>query len=317
MKTILIAGALLALVVIVSVVALSGDFLTDEPSPNSASDSKQREELPEPSHSQTQSMSDPEEAMKNPTQGLPDRVILELSSDLSADQMQDQIFSMLTADEMSALQYLANLSGDYLAYEAAGTALFDYYREQGDWPRAMQAFDTLNVNLTLATPLVGQFLEAYAQQDPQGAWFWLLSHPNFNGIESGALNLGKIAGASPDPQSILLQRPPDSLPPRARAAYFKGVLGEWLQHDFTQAANYLNEIPSDPTLDPAIYDLVAHAGLIDAENTMSWAENIHNEGLRRSAILETARNWSRQDSSSYETWKTQANLSPDLTAELP
>ncbi len=220
----------------------------------------------------------------------------------------------LEENEEQTLKMLATLEGEY-DYSIIGDTLLAFYQQ--DPEAGLKAHEIMNANLTLATPLLAQILAAYADKNPEKAHDWLLKHSAFNGAPQAAAALGQKAGSQENPASVFEKIRESKLPSSLQENYIDGLAQSWLRHNRSSALRYLSEQESSPVLDRAFYNIAHSISAEDPAASMPWAQTIYNEGLRRSAIIETATQWSNKNPETYQSWKQAAVFPEDIMAELP
>jgi len=142
------------------------------------------------------------------------------------------------------------------------------------------------------------------------------NHPEAPGVTSAAASVGRAMADRDDRDESFDLIWSSQLPEAIRTNMLDGFASNWVLRDFDGAFQKLSSMDTDPLLDRTVYNLTSVASRVNAADTMPWAESISDAGLRRSAILETAKKWSDLDAESYSQWK-ESDAPADLRNELP
>jgi len=223
--------------------------------------------------------------------------------------------SSLHKDEQETLRILSLIT-ENIDYSSIQSILVQFYSEAGI-ERGLNSLSLLNNNPSLSSTLINQFLSLYSEKEPEKALEWIRANSQLHGIENAASELGSQLGKSEDALQAFGQILEGDLPDKLKEPYLWGLTKEWLQSDFNSAFEHLSQQKATPVIDRTFYHLIGEGAKIDPATTMNWTKSINNQGLRRSAIIETALSWQAHDNDAYLAWKLTAALPEDILTELP
>jgi len=224
------------------------------------------------------------------------------------------VLELLSNNEDKGLELLANLETE-LDYETIGEAIYDHFIQEGRYLDGLAAFETLNKNLTLTTPLLHSFVSEYYRNEPKEALEWVTKNTHLNGIEAAAYSLGEHSSKIEKPEAEVLSMLDPQLPLDVRTSYLNGAMDSWVENDLNGAFKFFStaELPGF-YYDETIYRMTGKAAEVDPSGAMEWAETIINEQFRHSALSEVSARWESAAPEEFEKWL--GKQSPKLQGEI-
>lgn len=258
-------------------------------------------------------------SFQNTNRVAPSGEIRELADITKADSSGPEaltsfILKLLNEDEQKGLEFLADLKTN-IDYETIGAAVYDHYIQEGRYLDGLAAFETLNKNLTLTTPLLHSFVSEYYRNEPQKALSWVAEHTHINGIEMAAYTLGEHSSKADEAGSEITSMLNSDLNIELRASYLDGAMTSLMEKDLDAAFTFFAdaELPGF-YYDETVYKMTGKAAETDPTYAMAWADSIIDEQLRHSAISEIAESWTSASPEEFEEWIAQQR--PKLQAEI-
>ncbi len=238
---------------------------------------------------------------------------LELKNDLSSElqkqdlnqtRLEELLKLFLENDEMSAYRFLVQADG-VVSYTLVNQVLSEHLLNQKNVEALHSAIQVLDKRPDIGTPLLGMVTKVWAKENAAEAYEWLCQHTDFSGTSNAALEIGSQVGLLDDPVGLLTSIESRDPPLQVVSPFIRGVIESWAANARSpeEAGQWLNIFPPQEVVDEAVYSYVNQARQNDPKAAMSWAESISDEGLRRSAMLETASFWEKRDPESYDRWK--------------
>ena len=82
------------------------------------------------------------------------------------------------------------------------------------------------------------------------------------------------------------------------------------------AGDWLNSLPAEPSLDPAVDAFARRISDDDPQGALSWAESIIDPDLRTQSVTNVGQEWYRQDPEAATQWVENSQLPSEVQAAI-
>jgi len=101
-----------------------------------------------------------------------------------------------------------------------------------------------------------------------------------------------------------------------RRKTIRSTFSTWLESDPGAATKWLRSASPAEAADPAIMVVVRRDSMRRPGSALDWAHLIHDDGLRRSTLIEVARRWLERDPKAFKAWLPNSGLRGDIRQKI-
>lgn len=214
------------------------------------------------------------------------------------NQATDYVLTLSSKGDERAAEYMGSIARHQLSqgYESAAA----WSDSLPDGPLKASALDTIAGD--------------YARRNPEDAAAWVSQYAE---SADGARAIREVSEewAERDPTKAIEWV--STLPEGSnRTQALSEAISEWAERNPTASGEYLAALPGGEERDMAISAYARRVLREEPEGALAWTLSIGNEEVRNRTIVHNVREWAQRDLAGAARWMKQADLAPEVVAEI-